>query len=80
MKQSQASATAHPASQGSGPPPDLQKIGQYMAKLKVQGLPRNYQLFHEALFGHEREIGIEIAALGLNPSQSTGQPLRTCCR
>jgi diguanylate cyclase (GGDEF)-like protein len=70
MKQSQASAIAHPASQGSGPPPDLQKIGQYMAKLKVQGLPRNYQLFHEALFGHERDIGIEIAALGLNPSQS----------
>lgn len=70
MKQSQASAVAHPASHGSSPPADLQKIGQYMAKLKVQGLPRNYQLFHEALFGHEREIGVEIASLGLNPSQS----------
>ncbi len=71
MKNSQAGALAHSmAAQGSSAPVDLQKIGHYMAKLKVQGLPRNYQLFHEALFGQDREIAAEIAALGPNPSQS----------
>lgn len=52
-------------------PIDLQRIGHYMAKLKVRGLPRNYQLFHEALFGHNREIAAEIGALGPHPSQAS---------
>ncbi|MGO4565098.1 diguanylate cyclase [Rhizobium sp. 2YAF20] len=69
MKQSQPSTVGHALNQGTNAPADLQKIGQYMAKLKVQGLPRNYQLFHEALFGHDRQISVEIAALGLDPSQ-----------
>jgi diguanylate cyclase (GGDEF)-like protein len=55
--------------QAQAVPADLQKVGLYMAKLRVPGLPRNYQLFHEALFGKDRSIGAEIAALGPNPSQ-----------
>lgn len=53
-----------------GGPADLQKIGHYMAKLKVRGLPRNYQLFHEALYGGDRAMAGEIAALGGQPSQA----------
>jgi len=49
---------------------DLHKVGLSMTKLKVSGLPRNYQLFHEALFGQNRNIATEIAALGANPSQA----------
>jgi diguanylate cyclase (GGDEF)-like protein len=60
----------HFAAHDAEGPIDLQKIGHYMARLKVQGLPRNYQLFHEALFGHSREIAAEIGALGANPSQA----------
>jgi diguanylate cyclase (GGDEF)-like protein len=69
MKNSEAGATSHQMSQSANAPLDLQKIGHHMAKLKVQGLPRNYQLFHEALFGQDREIAAEIARLGPNPSQ-----------
>ncbi|TCR93004.1 GGDEF domain-containing protein [Rhizobium sp. BK376] len=70
MAHSHAGALAHHSGiQDAEAPIDLQKIGHYMAKLKVQGLPRNYQLFHEALFGHNREIAAEIGALGSNPSQ-----------
>ena len=50
-------------------PADLHRVGLYMTKLNVQGLPRNYQLFHEALFGLDRSLGAEIAALGPNPPQ-----------
>ncbi|MGO4438515.1 GGDEF domain-containing protein [Rhizobium sp. RAF56] len=56
--------------QAHGASADLRKVGLHMTKLKVTGLPRNYQLFHEALFGHNRSIGAEIAALGPNPSQA----------
>lgn len=56
--------------QGQGASSDLRKVGLYMTKLKVSGLPRNYQLFHEALFSQNRNIATEIAALGPNPSQA----------
>jgi diguanylate cyclase (GGDEF)-like protein len=62
--------TVTPHSSAFGGPADLQKIGHYMAKLKVRGLPRNYQLFHEALYGADRSMAGEIAALGSQPSQA----------
>jgi diguanylate cyclase (GGDEF)-like protein len=51
-------------------PADLQKVGHYMAKLNVRGLPRNYQLFHEALYGGDRTLANDIAMLGSQPSQA----------
>jgi len=68
MKNPQASIATSPAT--SGGPADLQKVGHYMAKLKVRGLPRNYQLFHEALYGADRSMSNEIAMLGGQPSQA----------
>ncbi len=49
---------------------ETEKVVQHMAMLHVQGLPRNYELFHEALFGHNSALTREIAALGARPSQS----------
>lgn len=69
MKNPQASIATSTTSPNGGPA-DLQKIGQYMAKLKVGGLPRNYQLFHEALYGADRSLSNEIAMLGSQPSQA----------
>lgn len=50
---------------------DLQAIGLQMKELRIKGLPRNYQLFHEALYGRDGNIAAEIAALGPAPSQSS---------
>ncbi|MDE1992896.1 MAG: hypothetical protein KGI75_10360 [Rhizobiaceae bacterium] len=50
---------------------ELEVIGQHMAKLKVKALPRNYQLFHEALYGDDFTIAREITALGPAPSQAS---------
>ncbi|MGV8939289.1 MAG: GGDEF domain-containing protein [Allorhizobium sp.] len=47
----------------------MQMIAQQMAKLKVPGLPRNYELFHEALFGHNNALSREVLALSQPPSQ-----------
>ncbi len=69
MKQPQPGAVASSANAIAGPV-DLQKVGQFMAKLRVRGLPRNYQLFHEALFGADRTLSNEIALLGSQPSQA----------
>ena len=49
---------------------DLQTIGLQMKELRIKGLPRNYQLFHEALYGRDGNIAAEIAALGPAPSQA----------
>jgi len=69
MKPQQASAVSTTANTAVGPA-DLQKVGHYMAKLGVRGLPRNYQLFHEALYGADRSMSNEIAMLGTHPSQA----------
>ena len=69
MNNISASIMAASATAGVGPA-DLQKVGHYMAKLNVRGLPRNYQLFHEALYGADRSLSNEIAMLGIQPSQA----------
>ncbi|MGV1758100.1 hypothetical protein [Rhizobium sp. P44RR-XXIV] len=48
---------------------ELEAIGRFMTRLKIRNLPRNYQLFHEALFGQDRCLSEEIEALGPQPSQ-----------
>ncbi len=48
---------------------ELEVIGRFMTRLKVKNLPRNYQLFHEALYGEDRCLAEEIEALGPVPSQ-----------
>ncbi len=47
----------------------LQRVTQAMARLKVDALPRNYELFHEALFGHDPALARDVASLVPNPSQ-----------
>jgi diguanylate cyclase (GGDEF)-like protein len=42
---------------------NLQIVSQYMAKLEVTGLPRNYELFHEALTGADAALTREILTL-----------------
>lgn len=54
------------AAQGGG---ETEKVVQHMAMLQVRGMPRNYELFHEALFGHNGSLARELAALGPRPSQ-----------
>ncbi|MEF0939268.1 hypothetical protein [Rhizobium sp. BR 362] len=72
MKSSQAGVSAYPiGNDDSDATTDLEMIGRYMAKLKVKALPRNYQLFHEALHGSDRRIASEIASLGPSPSQAS---------
>ncbi|MDL2399922.1 hypothetical protein [Rhizobium mayense] len=72
MKSSQADVSAYPiGNDDSETTTDLEMIGRHMAKLRVKALPRNYQLFHEALHGSDRRIASEIAALGPAPSQAS---------
>ncbi|MBB3453770.1 hypothetical protein FHT86_002026 [Rhizobium sp. BK313] len=72
MKSSQASVSAYTVgNDDSEVASDLEMIGRHMAKLRIKGLPRNYQLFHEALYGQDRKIAGEIAALGPAPSQAS---------
>ncbi|AYG65719.1 MULTISPECIES: hypothetical protein [unclassified Rhizobium] len=49
---------------------ELEVIGRFMTRLKVKNLPRNYQLFHEALYGQDRCLAEEVEALGALPSQN----------
>jgi diguanylate cyclase (GGDEF)-like protein len=56
--------TARPA-----PMADIQKIAQHMARLNVAALPRNYELFHEAIVGLNAGLAQDIAALGPQPQQ-----------
>lgn len=71
MKSSKAGVSAYSIGNDNGEAEtELETIGRHMAKLKVKSLPRNYQLFHEALYGHDRGIASEIAALGPTPSQT----------
>ncbi|HEY0122693.1 MAG TPA: hypothetical protein VGC14_13225 [Rhizobium sp.] len=71
MKSSKAGVPAYSTGNDDGEAEtELETIGRHMAELKVRSLPRNYQLFHEALYGHDRGIASEIAALGPAPSQA----------
>lgn len=55
-----------------GTPADrLQQVTQAMARLRVDALPRNYELFHEALFGHDTALSCEVLVLTANPPQHT---------
>ncbi|SMF50575.1 GGDEF domain-containing protein [Neorhizobium sp. CSC1952] len=49
---------------------NLQMVSQHMARLEVSGLPRNYELFHEALSGADAALSREVAALPAAPSQA----------
>jgi len=53
-----------------GTPDRLHKTTQQMAKLRVEGFPRNYELFHEALFGHNATLAKDVFSLGPHPSQA----------
>ncbi|MBB4479725.1 GGDEF domain-containing protein [Rhizobium etli] len=53
-----------------GPIADIQKIAQHMARLNIAGLPRNYELFHEAIVGLNGGLAQDIAALGPQPQQA----------
>lgn len=48
----------------------LQVIGQHMARLSVSGLPRNYELFHEAVSGTDTALSREVMAISSLPSQA----------
>ena len=47
----------------------LLTVSQQMARLEVAGLPRNYELFHEAIAGGDAPLAREIAALNPAPTQ-----------
>lgn len=49
---------------------DVQRIAQHMARLNVAALPRNYELFHEAIIGLNPGLAQDIAALGPQPQQA----------
>ncbi|MBO9123381.1 MULTISPECIES: GGDEF domain-containing protein [unclassified Rhizobium] len=68
-----ASAASSPQAQRetSRPAPvtDIQRISQHMTRLGVSGLPRNYELFHEAIVGQNAALAQDIASLGAAPRQ-----------
>jgi diguanylate cyclase (GGDEF)-like protein len=66
-----ASANALVPREAARPAPmaDIQKIAQHMARLNVAALPRNYELFHEAIVGLNAGLAQDIAALGPQPQQ-----------
>ncbi|MBW9053082.1 sensor domain-containing diguanylate cyclase [Rhizobium mesosinicum] len=65
-----AVANASNAREATRPAPaDVQKIAQHMMRLNVAALPRNYELFHEALIGLNAGLAQDIAALGPHPRQ-----------
>ncbi|RAX40644.1 hypothetical protein [Rhizobium tropici] len=69
MKNSQTSVSAYSIDDDETET-ELEVIGRFMTRLKVKNLPRNYQLFYEALYGQDRCLAEEIEALGSLPSQS----------
>jgi hypothetical protein len=69
MKNSQTSVSAYSIDDDETET-ELEVIGRFMTRLKVKNLPRNYQLFYEALYGQDRRLAEEIDALGPLPSQS----------
>ncbi|MGE7369930.1 GGDEF domain-containing protein [Neorhizobium sp. NPDC001467] len=47
----------------------LLAVSQQMARLDVVGLPRNYELFHDAITGGDAALTREVMALGPAPTQ-----------
>lgn len=47
----------------------LQKVAAAMVKLQVPGLPRNYELFYEALYGHNADLTRDVLSLTGQPAQ-----------
>lgn len=71
MKSSQTGVSAYCVdNDDSETETELEIIGRFMTRLKVRNLPRNYQLFHEALYGQDRCLATEIETLGPRPSQN----------
>ncbi|SCB15107.1 hypothetical protein [Rhizobium hainanense] len=68
MKNSQTSVSAYSIDDDETET-ELEVIGRFMTRLKIKNLPRNYQLFYEALYGEDRCLAEEIEALGPLPSQ-----------
>ncbi|WP_159952211.1 diguanylate cyclase [Rhizobium sp. 18065] len=58
----------HAHSSGTAGDP-LAKIASFMARHGIAGLPRNFELVHEAFSGLNPELARELAALGAQPSQ-----------
>ncbi|MBW9112855.1 GGDEF domain-containing protein [Rhizobium cauense] len=65
--QAQREAVQRPAAA----PTDIQRIAQHMARLAIAGLPRNYELLHEAIIGQNAALAQDIAALGPTPRQAS---------
>ena len=47
----------------------LLKVAQTMARLGIAPFPRNYELFYEAMSGHNTALTRDLTALGTHPSQ-----------
>ncbi len=48
----------------------LQAVSQHMARIEVNGLPRNYELFYEAHCGADAVLSREVMALPVAPRQT----------
>ncbi|MFS2176422.1 diguanylate cyclase domain-containing protein [Rhizobium pisi] len=70
MQNASANALVAREAARSAPMADIQKIAQHMARLNVAALPRNYELFHEAIIGLNPGLAQDIAALGPQPQQA----------
>ncbi|KAF5887551.1 MULTISPECIES: GGDEF domain-containing protein [Rhizobium] len=69
MQNASANALVPREAARAAPMADIQKIAQHMARLNVASLPRNYELFHEAIVGLNAGLAQDIAALGSQPQQ-----------
>ncbi|THV38281.1 GGDEF domain-containing protein [Rhizobium rosettiformans W3] len=49
---------------------DLQKISVFMLKHQIAGLPRNFELVHEAMTGGSPDLARDLSGLGARPTQS----------
>ncbi|MGZ2430004.1 diguanylate cyclase domain-containing protein [Rhizobium redzepovicii] len=67
-----ASANALVPREAAHPTPvaDIQRIAQHLTRLNIAALPRNYELFHEAIIGLNAGLAQDIAALGAQPQQA----------
>ncbi|MFN3509580.1 MAG: diguanylate cyclase domain-containing protein [Allorhizobium sp.] len=54
----------------SGLADDLQKITVFMLKHQIAGIPRNFELVHEAFGGSNPDLSRELVLLGSRPSQA----------
>lgn len=53
----------------SGGADKLHRVAGFMAKHQIEGLPRNFELIYEALYGRNPPLARELAALGGNLTQ-----------